>query len=277
MKLSIITINKNNAIGLEKTIQSVVNQTFNDFEYLVIDGDSEDSSVAVIKKYADKITWWVSEPDSGVYNAMNKGIKKAQGDYCLFLNSGDSLIENDTLRNAFNEIDGKADIYYSNCICSDNTITVFPEKLDINYLIKGTINHQNVIIRRKLFIEHGFYNESYIIKSDWEFFLRESWLYKIQYVHINTNIAIYDVNGMSSKRSQISILEKKDIYKNVFGELGDTLIELYNYRRSVCSDIINRWGLSNLKLFELTLRIYNRIRKTLDILFKKKYDASDKD
>lgn len=79
MKLSIITINRNNAAGLRRTIESVVSQTYTDFEYIIIDGASTDGSVEVIKEYSDKITYWVSEPDTGIYNAMNKGILKAQG------------------------------------------------------------------------------------------------------------------------------------------------------------------------------------------------------
>ncbi len=89
MKLSIITINKNNAYGLRKTIQSVINQTYSNIEYIIIDGASTDGSIDVIKKFEDKIDWWASEPDTGIYNAMNKGIKIATGDYCQFLNSGD--------------------------------------------------------------------------------------------------------------------------------------------------------------------------------------------
>jgi len=84
MKLSIITVNLNNAAGLQKTIESVITQTFTDYEYIIIDGGSTDGSVDVIKQHADKITYWVSEPDKGIYNAMNKGILQAKGEYCLF-------------------------------------------------------------------------------------------------------------------------------------------------------------------------------------------------
>ena len=102
MKLSIITINFNDAKGLEKTIQSVINQTYKDFEYIVVDGASTDGSVDVIKKYSNKLTHWVSEPDTGIYNAMNKGTRMASGEYCLYLNSGDFLADNDVLEKAFN-------------------------------------------------------------------------------------------------------------------------------------------------------------------------------
>ena len=101
MKFSIITINYNNCEGLRRTIESVVNQTCHDFEYIIIDGGSTDGSVDVIKQYADQIDYWVSEPDKGIYNAMNKGVAVAKGEYCLFLNSGDSLHNNSALAKVF--------------------------------------------------------------------------------------------------------------------------------------------------------------------------------
>jgi glycosyltransferase involved in cell wall biosynthesis len=153
MQLSIITINKNNASGLEKTIQSVVSQTFKDFEYIVIDGNSTDESVEIIKKYSSGINYWVSEPDTGIYNAMNKGIRKAKGEYCLFLNSGDWLISPVTLQDVFNEIVNMnpADIFYSDCVKTDGNITIYPDNLTINYLSDNALNHQNTLIKHSLF------------------------------------------------------------------------------------------------------------------------------
>ena len=115
MKLSVVTINRNNASGLRKTIESVVNQTFHDFEYIVIDGASDDGSVDVIKEFADKITYWVSEPDGGIYSAMNKGVRKAQGEYVQFLNSGDFLVDGHVYERFFTG-DIYADVAYGNRI-----------------------------------------------------------------------------------------------------------------------------------------------------------------
>ena len=91
MKLSIITINYNDAKGLRKTFDSIKNQTCHEFEYIVVDGGSSDGSQSVIEEYEQYISKWVSEPDNGIYNAMNKGAKMSTGDYMLFLNSGDNL------------------------------------------------------------------------------------------------------------------------------------------------------------------------------------------
>ena len=103
MKLSIITVNLNNKTGLEKTVKSVCSQTFEEFEFIIIDGGSTDGSLDIIKRYEDNISCWVSEQDKGVYNAMNKGIKMAKGEYLQFLNSGDSLINSDVLNKVFKE------------------------------------------------------------------------------------------------------------------------------------------------------------------------------
>jgi glycosyltransferase involved in cell wall biosynthesis len=264
VKLSIITINKNNVAGLEKTIQSVIAQTFSDYEYIVIDGASDDGSIAVIEKYADNITYWVSELDSGIYNGMNKGIRAARGDYCLFLNSGDWLIEAETLRNVFNEIAGldEADVYYSDLMKADGSLVCYLKNISVNNLIYGTISHQNSLIKRSLFIEHGYYNESLTIASDWEFFLRECHVHKIKFRYINTNIAIFNLDGISTNINKERMIENEKIIRNVFGELSDSIIELKRYRNTIYVDIITKWGDSTLLEFVLkTYRFF--VRRTV--------------
>jgi glycosyltransferase involved in cell wall biosynthesis len=232
MKLSIITINKDNAPGLEKTIQSVVEQTFAGFEYIVIDGASSDGSADVIKRFADKITYWVSEPDAGIYNAMNKGIKKAQGDYCLFLNSGDYLINSNTLKDVFEEIKNypESDIYYTDCVTKYNTIISVPKLLNIEYLICYTINHQNVIIKSELFFKHGIYNENLKIVSDWAFFLTEFWIHKSKFAYLKTHIAVYDTEGISFAQAEKTPLERKNVLADIFKELSPVILGYVNYK-----------------------------------------------
>ena len=89
MKYSIITINYNHIEGLKRTIDSVISQTSSNYEYIIIDGGSTDGSVNIIKEYKEHLVYWISEKDNGVYHAMNKGVAQAQGDYCIFMNSGD--------------------------------------------------------------------------------------------------------------------------------------------------------------------------------------------
>jgi len=198
MQLSIITINKNNAAGFKKTCLSVITQTFKDFEWIIIDGASDDNTVNIIKQYSDKVTYWISEQDLGIYNAMNKGILKAKGDYCLFLNSGDYLSHPWTLEEVLNEIKTckKADVYYSDAVEDGYKVTIYPKEINLKYLIHYMINHQNTLIRRKLF-ENKLFNEKYKIIADWYFFISELIQHNIYFLKIKTNIAVYDTNGVS--------------------------------------------------------------------------------
>ena len=202
MKLSIITINRNNAAGLRKTIESVVSQTYTDFEYIIIDGASTDGSVAVIKEYADKITHWISEPDKGIYNAMNKGILKAQGEYLLFLNSGDWLVDEDVVKDV-NKIDLSDDIISGNLILWDNgnqelREAIKTEELGFEHLYNNRIPHPSTFIRKSLFDKYGFYNEDFKIVSDWGFFMKCLIVNNCSYSNIERTISCYDLNGISS-------------------------------------------------------------------------------
>jgi len=273
MKLSIITVNLNNAEGLQKTIKSVVSQVFIDYEYIIIDGGSTDGSVDVIKQYVGKITYWISEPDTGIYNAMNKGIMQAKGEYCLFLNSGDYLVSLDTLTNVFDEIKVliTSDIYYSDRINSDGQVFRYPKLLTVKYLIDHPISHQNSLIKRVLFYEHGFYNEKLKLASDREFFLSEMWKYKSRFTHIKTNISIFDPYGLGSQDTPMREMENKIFHYNVFGELSEYIIELNKYRGTVYESIIENFGSPNfivflLRLYKFTVRRLLKLKKAFKCL-----------
>jgi glycosyltransferase involved in cell wall biosynthesis len=272
MKLSIITVNKNNVLGLEKTMQSVMSQTFTDFEYIVIDGGSDDGSADIIKKYADKITYWVSEPDGGIYNGMNKGILVAHGEFCLFLNSGDWLIESATLQNVFEEIaglpeaEGGGGVYYSDCISDDNSFRKSPDHITTaDLVLVCNINHQNTIIRRSLFLEHGLYNENLTIAADREFWLKEKWIHGSEFIYIKTNIAIYDRMGITSR---VNYAKQHDILlQNILGDLADPLIEWRNYRKTIYYEIIAYLG--NTKILDFILRVYRYVAKRVNKFFSR--------
>jgi len=257
--LSIITINRNNVAGLERTIQSVIRQTSTNFEYIIIDGASDDGSVEMIKKHTSNIKYWISEPDTGIYNAMNKGISKAQGEYCLFLNSGDWLIAPETLENVLKEITGNlSDIFYADIKTSTDKISRYPKKLTIDYLLRKTISHQNSLIKRSLFIEHGLYNENLIVSSDWEFFLKEFWEYKSTFYHLETNIAFFELAGISSQRSIITV-ETAIVLKNIFNELALPLIEYTSFRRTIYYRIFAECG--EPRLLKFLLKLYRFLFK----------------
>lgn len=204
MKLSIITVNLNDRLGLEKTLESVVYQTFKDYEHIVIDGGSTDGSSIVIDTFKNNLAFYLSEPDSGIYNAMNKGLSQAKGEYCLFLNSGDWLINQEVLKKVFS-IGYSEDILFGslNVIKSGKKIGIAttPRKLTLQSLYKGTIHHQAAFIHKSLFEKYGYYNENYRIRADWDFWLRAIIIYNCSYRNIEITISNYDADGFSSKPS----------------------------------------------------------------------------
>ena len=220
-KLSIITINYNNSLGLQKTIESVVKQSYTEFDYIVIDGGSNDDSVSIIKKYTNKINYWVSEADKGVYDAMNKGILKANGDYLLFLNSGDSFYGKDVLENfriVTDQINTPIIYGNSNFTCSGKKdwVQCPPGSLNKNYWFRYTLNHQATFIKRTLFNDFGSYNTDFPFLSDFEFFLKVFLKHgKDAFYYTNTIICNYDESGLSSKPENFKKLlsEKEKILR----------------------------------------------------------------
>jgi glycosyltransferase involved in cell wall biosynthesis len=202
--LSIITINLNNSDGLKRTIESVINQSFRGYEFLVVDGGSTDGSNEIISQYSDKISWSVSESDTGIYNAMNKGILRAKGEYCLFLNSGDWLADNEVLGRVFSEPQ-EADIiagdvaFYDSAKQSIKWLIQSPEELTAKTLFNGTLPHQATFIKRELFDKYGLYNENLKIASDWLFFLETLLEHSITYKHYNGLVAYFNMDGISCR------------------------------------------------------------------------------
>ena len=175
MKISIITINKNNLRGLQKTMDSILLQTSNDYEWIVIDGDSTDGCIDFIKHNTSNISYWVSEPDKGIYEAMNKGVNASSGDYLLFLHSGDSLAAQDILKSFF-DLQPEADVIHGNTIIVDSNNKevgkyIAPENVRLSYFRNHTLNHQGTFFHKRCF-EHFRYNEDNRIASDLELYMQ---------------------------------------------------------------------------------------------------------
>jgi glycosyltransferase involved in cell wall biosynthesis len=211
-QLSIITINYNNAVGLKKTIESVISQSYTDYEYIVIDGDSNDGSKELIEKYSDNISHRVSEPDTGIYNAMNKGIKAAKGAYCLFLNSGDYFLTTDILLTINKEIKNEEIIYGNGRreIGNNKTALVeIPEKLQLDYFSNNSLFHPATFIKRSLFDTYGLYNESNKIVSDWEFFIKTIFINNVSSRKIPFEISVVEEDGISRSAEGRETLKKE--------------------------------------------------------------------
>jgi glycosyltransferase involved in cell wall biosynthesis len=217
-KLSVITINLNNKPGLEKTIKSVSDQTFTDFEYLIIDGASSDGSVDVIKNNNNKIDFWISESDTGIYNAMNKGIRNSTGIYCLFLNSGDILANPGILEKCFNE-DFSDDIIYCNLICDNgNELTYKKLSSELTFwdFFIDSIGHQSSFIKRELFSRIGFYNENFMIVSDWEFFLKAIFVNRCSLRYLDEYLAVFNTSGISGNSNEVNGNERSIVLEQLF-------------------------------------------------------------
>lgn len=185
---------------MKKTIESVFEQTFIDFEYIVIDGDSADSSKEYIEQYTNKLAYWISEKDGGVYEAMNKGIAQASGTYLLFLNSGDYFNAKDVLQKLLKESNNE-DIIYGNIyvIEKENSwIKTYPAVLSFEYFLKDTLPHPASLIHASLFKKTGMYNQSNRIVSDWEFFLNAICKQNASYKYVPLTVAVFNRDGLSS-------------------------------------------------------------------------------
>lgn len=230
MKLSIVTINYNNAEGLRRTLTSVAAQTYLDIEHIIIDGGSSDGSVDAIKEYVSSnpnndpffkhTIKWVSEKDKGIYNAMNKGMRKTTGAYVQILNSGDILAAPDVTERMIAEIE-KAEypsILYGNMLKSYDGKTIVNKDTcggagatdSFLYFYKGTLNHDCAYIRRDMFDKYGLYNEEMKICSDWEWYVKAIALGGENAVYTNIDVTIFDMNGVSESHGKNAELIKKE-------------------------------------------------------------------
>ncbi|MEZ4858030.1 MAG: glycosyltransferase family 2 protein [Flavobacteriaceae bacterium] len=222
-KFSIITVNYNDVEGLQKTVESVLHQSFIDFEYIIVDGASNDGSVAYIEKVKPFITHFISEKDKGVYEAMNKGLRLAKGDYVLFLNSGDFFIDESLLQRASLKIAGTKALYYGDlifCSAKEEFLRTYPQKLEFSYFLERSLPHPGTFIKRTLFDELFYYSEHFKIISDWEFFIYAICKANVSYQHIDETISVFNLKGMSNdpKNKAIIEAEKAVVYQKYFEE-----------------------------------------------------------
>lgn len=216
MLLSIITINYNNVIGLSKTIDSVLLQTFKEYEYIIIDGGSDDGSVKVIEDNQDSLTYWISEKDNGIYHAMNKGVQVAHGDYCLFLNSGDVLCNENVLFN-IHEYLNNDDIVIGKLINPSNGSVIFPSpkrEISFYFLYSSSVTHQSSFIKTEL-LRRNPYDEKLKIAADWKFFLISIIFQNCSVRFVSVNISFFDMQGISSTQISDSWMERNSVLESL--------------------------------------------------------------
>ena len=205
MKLSIITINWNNREGLRMTLDNVLSQTARDqFEYVVVDGGADDGSGEMLRQeYDGRLDKWTSQPIKPIYKKMNMGVRMATGDYCLFLNSGDSLNDPDVVKDVLPYLNGDKDLVIGS-IVEGKSRTVVPEPITGLWMYKASIPHSGAFIKREL-----------LIVSDWKFFFETLILDNASYQMIDRDIAWFDRTGISSTRPLVVEEERRKVLEQL--------------------------------------------------------------
>ncbi|MCC8149348.1 glycosyltransferase family 2 protein [Akkermansia sp.] len=215
-RLSIITVCLNERHGIEKTCKSIVSQTWMDFEWIVIDGASTDGTLDVLSRYP--VTRLVSEPDGGIYEAMNKGIRLAQGEFVIFLNGGDYFHHPEVLSEVFEKQNYQEDILCGNVLLANSLDKINRPPRNVSsplVFIGESIPHQAAFIRRRLFTDYGFYDEKLRIVSDWK-----QWIVfafnKCRFRNLNLLISVFDDKGISSVRPDLLQQEYIQVVNSFF-------------------------------------------------------------
>lgn len=211
-KITIVTISYNIVSHIEKTILSVINQTYSNIEYIVIDGGSTDGTVDIIKKYSNKISYWVSERDKGIYDAMNKGIVAATGDWINFMNAGDVFYHNNVIAEVVPFLDNNTDIIYGDLVL-DTPLGVYWKKPDMleDLMHKMVFGHQASFIKTN-YHKNNNYDISFKSSGDYAFFYN-SYINKAKFKYMPIKIALFDAKtGMSNDNFYTVNLEDLRIY-----------------------------------------------------------------
>lgn len=254
-KISIITINFNNLNGLIKTVESVLNQTNKDYEYIIIDGGSTDGSKEYIESKSVHFDLWVSEPDKGIFNAMNKGIEKATGDYLLFLNSGDCLNGNNILNEFLNHNDFQGDIIYGDLKFEKGRMK-FPNQLTPFFFVISSLPHQATLFKREVFESMGLYDELLKISSDRSFYIKCFLSNQFHFQYLPIELTLFDQKGISNDKAynELKRQEKHQILKQHFGIYYEDYIKMEEQKIEITKMKLN----STLGFIK---RIKNKLKK----------------
>ncbi len=234
MKLSVITIAYNNLAGLRRTANSIQTQTFIDYEWIVIDGGSTDGTKEYLSSLEKQPDFWCSELDNGIYDAMNKGLSHACGEWCLFLNSGDSLCERNVLERVFAKI-SDGDIVYCDAVFQDRNKSFhmsYPDKLTLDFFTERCICHQATFIRRQLLVDTNGYSTDYKIVSDWR-----AWVIWImqgkRFDHLPIVVCTFMLDGIGSTKLQEAKEERERVFEELLPEYVKPLLFNETYHRSL--------------------------------------------
>lgn len=240
--ITVITVVYNSEDYIERTIQSVLSQTYKNIEHVILDGASKDKTLDIIKKYTHQIAYWKSESDKGIYDAMNKAQLHSTGEYLMFLNSGDEFNDHDVLKNVFHQ-DQTADVYYGDTLITDivgnplrNRRLRPPMHLNWKDFRYGMlVCHQSIIIKKELSVD---YNLNYRIAADIDWAIRST-RQANRIVNTNLTISKFMEGGMSSIHHRQGLKERFRILSNHFGLIPNLLVHGYMVLRLLKDKVIN--------------------------------------
>lgn len=201
--ISVITVVFNAEKFIEDAIQSVLKQDYTNIEYIIVDGNSTDSTLEIIKKYEKAIAKWISEPDKGIYDAMNKGVRMCSGDYIIFLNADDYFLKDDSLSKLVDKTGQNVDIVYGN-LSMINADGKEIDRLDseiskYSFYFSFGINQQSSIVKTSLFSKYGCFNTKFIGAADYEWFARVLKHNQVNAVYQNYDISVFRIGGATTK------------------------------------------------------------------------------
>lgn len=248
-KVSIITINYNNIQGLKQTVESVLNQSIrNEIEFIIIDGGSNDGASDYLKGLNSQLDYWVSEPDKGIFNAMNKGIKRATGEYLLFLNSSDCLNGKQALNDFVSHENFIGDIIYGDLKFGKGGMK-FPDHLTPFFFVRSSLPHQATLFKKEVFDKMGLYDETFKISSDRGFYMKCFLSNQFQFKHIPLELTLFDQSGISYdkkhndlKREEANQLIKQ--YYTIFSEdyikMEEQRVQIIHFKLNTVRGFVNR-------------------------------------
>ena len=268
--ITVITVVFNSADALDRTIMSVLNQTYENVEYIVIDGGSLDGSLEIIRAHEDAIDYWVSEPDGGIYHAMNKGISLASGNFIALLNASD-WYASELLDNVVGAIGNSATndrcIIYSNYQLYDEDLNVFEKRQCSVRPWRGmTISHQAMFIGSTVYRELGNYNLDYRLAADFNFFLR-AFRANVAFVQLDSYGVFFRTGGRSLKNMPLSIREASRALRYAYGPLSYHHVKFFLLQTI---GLYYYYYFKNILLFLLGDNLVNALRKRRRMLFSGK-------
>lgn len=244
MKLSVITVSYNAAGVIEDTILSVISQNYDSYEYIVVDGASSDGTIEIVRNYYSKIKHVLSEPDSGIYEAMNKGVKLACGDYCIFMNAGDRFVNDSVLSAVSQFLDGSYDYVLGNEVGIDDKGKIkhykHSRKAITPYnLMWSSVSHQASFIKRSLLLDDP-YDETLKLVSDWKFALKNLILHPHPYLEINIDVCFFLIGGLTNTCNERGRLERKAVLEELLDPAQYNRVTSSEYEVSFINKVRNK-------------------------------------